>query len=111
MERSRRDISGSLSTSGSLTEQGGWQVSLPKLDIDGILRGYPLNVEGQLEASDKNGKGEDIQLTTQGLALSHGPNQLSAKGKIDKQILMDVEVNFLTLRKVFLILRVRCKVK
>ncbi|MCA2417124.1 translocation/assembly module TamB, partial [Vibrio chemaguriensis] len=66
------DISGSLSTSGSLTEQGGWQVSLPKLDIDGILRGYPLNVEGQLEASDKNGKGEDIQLTTQGLALSHG---------------------------------------
>ncbi|MCV5901314.1 hypothetical protein OFN63_35030, partial [Escherichia coli] len=49
---------------------------------------------GQLEASDKNGKGEDIQLTTQGLALSHGPNQLSAKGKIDKQILMDVEVNF-----------------
>ncbi|ELB2803930.1 translocation/assembly module TamB [Vibrio alginolyticus] len=88
------DISGNLSTSGSLTEQGGWQVSLPKLDIDGILRGYPLNVEGQLEASDKNGKGEDIQLTTQGLALSHGPNQLSAKGKIDKQILMDVEVNF-----------------
>ncbi|MDW2169714.1 translocation/assembly module TamB domain-containing protein [Vibrio sp. 1567] len=88
------DISGNLSTSGSLTEQGGWQVSLLKLDIDGILRGYPLNVEGQLEASDKNGKGEDIQLTTQGLALSHGPNQLSAKGKIDKQILMDVEVNF-----------------
>ncbi|WP_337161148.1 translocation/assembly module TamB domain-containing protein [Vibrio alginolyticus] len=88
------DISGNLSASGSLTEQGGWQVSLPKLDIDGILRGYPLNVEGQLEASDKNGKGEDIQLTTQGLALSHGPNQLSAKGKIDKQILMDVEVNF-----------------
>ncbi|HHX8463999.1 TPA: autotransporter assembly complex protein TamB [Vibrio diabolicus] len=93
-EEAEGDISGSLSTSGSLTEQGGWQVSLPKLDIDGILRGYPLNVEGQLEASDKNGKGEDIQLTTQGLALSHGPNQLSAKGKIDKQILMDVEVNF-----------------
>ncbi len=67
---------------------------LPKLDIDGILRGYPLNIEGQLEASDKNGKGEDIQLNTQGLALSHGPNQLHAKGKIDKQILMDVEVNF-----------------
>ena len=55
-EEAEGDISGSLSTSGSLTEQGGWQVSLPKLDIDGILRGYPLNVEGQLEASDKNGK-------------------------------------------------------
>jgi translocation and assembly module TamB len=88
------DISGSLSTSGSLTEQGGWQVSLPNLDIDGILRGYPLKVQGQLEASDKNGKAEDIQLTTQGLVLAHGPNQLSAKGQIDKQILMDVEVNF-----------------
>ncbi|MGY0616540.1 autotransporter assembly complex protein TamB [Vibrio sp. FJH11] len=88
------DISGSLSTSGSLTEQGGWQVSLPTLDIDGILRGYPLKVKGQLEASDKDGKAEDIQLTTQGLVLAHGPNQLSAKGKIDQQILMDVEVNF-----------------
>ncbi|UTZ32000.1 translocation/assembly module TamB [Vibrio campbellii] len=88
------DISGSLSTSGSLTDQGGWQVSLPKLDIDGILRGYPLNIEGQLKASDKTGKGEDIQLNTQGLAFSHGPNSLRAKGKIDKQILMDVEVNF-----------------
>lgn len=69
-------------------------MSLPKLDIDGILRGYPLNIEGQLKASDKTGKGEDIQLNTQGLALSHGPNSLRAKGKIDKQILMDVEVNF-----------------
>lgn len=88
------DISGSLSTSGSLTDQGGWQVSLPKLDIDGVLRGYPLNIEGQLDAADKTGKGEDIQLNTQGLALSHGPNSLRAKGKIDKQILMDVEVNF-----------------
>ncbi|HGY9613897.1 translocation/assembly module TamB domain-containing protein [Vibrio harveyi] len=93
-EEAEGDISGSLSTSGSLTAQGGWQVSLPKLDIDGILRGYPLHIEGQLEASDKNGKGEDIQLNTQGLALSHGPNSLRAKGKIDKQILMDVDVNF-----------------
>lgn len=100
------DISGSLSTSGSLTDQGGWQVSLPKLDIDGILRGYPLNIEGQLKASDKTGKGEDIQLNTQGLALSHGPNSLRAKGKIDKQILMDVEVNFLISRKVCRILAV-----
>ncbi|EDP58348.1 translocation/assembly module TamB domain-containing protein [Vibrio sp. AND4] len=88
------NISGSLSTSGSLTEQGGWQVSLPKLDIDGILRGYPLNIEGQLKASDKTGKGEDIQLNTPGLVLSHGPNLLRAKGKIDKKILMDVKVNF-----------------
>lgn len=88
------DISGSLSTSGSLTEQGGWQVSLPTLDIDGVLRGYPLKMKGQLEASDKSGKAEDIKLKTQGLVLAHGPNQLNAKGEIDKQILVDVEVNF-----------------
>ncbi|CAE6882126.1 Translocation and assembly module subunit TamB [Vibrio sp. B1FLJ16] len=88
------DISGSLSTSGSLTDQGGWQVSLPTLDIDGVLRGYPLKMKGQLEASDKSGKAEDIKLTTQGLVLAHGPNQLNAKGEIDNQILVDVEVNF-----------------
>ncbi len=88
------EISGRLSTSGSLTEQGGWQVRLPTLDIDGVLRGYPLTMQGQLEASNKSGKAEDIQLATQGLVLAHGSNQLVAKGQIDEQILVDVEVNF-----------------
>lgn len=92
------NLSGKLSTKGTLTEGGGWEVSLPLLDIDGLLRGYPLNVEGSLQASDRSGKGE-IQLNTDRLTLSHGPNSLSAKGTLDKRWAMDVEVNLPDLAK------------
>ncbi|AUI85203.1 hypothetical protein BS333_01695 [Vibrio azureus] len=88
------NLNGQLNTSGSLTSQGGWQVSLPMLDIDGVLRGYPLNIKGQLEAADKTGKTENIHLNTQGLTLSHGPNLLQVTGKVDNDILMDLEVKF-----------------
>ncbi|GEM74317.1 autotransporter assembly complex protein TamB [Vibrio sagamiensis] len=93
------NLNGQLKTSGSLTSQGGWQVSLPMLDIDGVLRGYPLNIKGQLEAIDKTGKTESIHLNTRGLTLSHGPNLLQVTGKIDNDILMDLEVKFLDLAK------------
>ncbi|MFA0570217.1 autotransporter assembly complex protein TamB [Vibrio gallaecicus] len=92
------NISGKLQTSGELTEAGGWAVELPMLDIDGILRDYPLNIEGQLNASDKKATGEP-KITTQGLVLSHGPNALHAKGTLDKTWNMDVEVNFPELAK------------
>ncbi|HAS6349169.1 translocation/assembly module TamB [Vibrio sp. IRLE0018] len=92
------NLSGKLSTKGMLTERGGWEVSLPLLDIDGLLRGYPLNVEGSLQASDRSGKG-DIHLNTDRLTLSHGPNSLTAKGKLDKRWAMDVDVKFTDLAK------------
>ncbi|EJN6828082.1 autotransporter assembly complex protein TamB [Vibrio cidicii] len=92
------NISGKLSTSGSLTEQGGWQVALPLLDIDGVLRDYPLNIEGDLRIADRQGNG-DLNVDTAGLTLSHGPNGITAKGKLDKHWLMDVQVHFPDLSK------------
>ncbi|RTZ14287.1 translocation/assembly module TamB [Vibrio aquaticus] len=87
------DISGKLSTSGSLTEQGGWKVDVPTLDIDGILRDYPLNIEGALAASDSSGKGE-LSLNTPRLVLSHGPNRIEARGQLDKQWQMELAIDF-----------------
>ena len=87
------DISGNLKTSGSLTEAGGWQVELPTLDIDGILREYPLNIKGQLSASDKTASGEP-SVETSGLRLSHGVNAINVVGKLDKQWNMDVAIDF-----------------
>ncbi|MGD8111978.1 autotransporter assembly complex protein TamB [Vibrio sp. TRT 17S01] len=92
------NISGKLSTNGSLTEQGGWKVQLPLLDIDGMFRGYPLNIEGELSASDIAGKG-DFKVDTPRLVLSHGPNGLHAKGKLDKEWRMDVTINVPDLEK------------
>ncbi|MBW3697448.1 translocation/assembly module TamB [Vibrio sp. T187] len=92
------NISGTLQTSGQLTEAGGWQVELPVLNINGVLREYPLNIAGQLNASDVKADG-NIKLDTQGLALSHGPNALRAKGALDQEWKMDVAVDFPDLAK------------
>lgn len=86
-------LSGKLTTFGSLTSQGGWKVELPTLNVDGVLRDYPLNILGQLKASDESGKGE-FNVQTNGLALSHGPNSLNAKGTLDKNWRMDINLNF-----------------
>lgn len=91
-------ISGKLETSGELTSQGGWKVALPLLDIDGTLRDYPLNIEGQLDASDPTGNGE-FQVSTSGLTLAHGPNQITAKGVLDKNWRMGLSVDFPDLAK------------
>ncbi|MFA0441554.1 hypothetical protein BCU70_11645 [Vibrio sp. 10N.286.49.C2] len=87
------DISGQLVTSGELTDAGGWKVQVPKLDIVGILREYPLLIKGQLDASDVTGKGQ-FKVDTKGLSLAHGPNQLSAKGNLNSAWNMDVAINF-----------------
>ncbi|MEF1290640.1 autotransporter assembly complex protein TamB, partial [Vibrio sp. M260118] len=87
------DISGVLSTTGSLTEQGGWQVDVPKLDIDGVLREYPLNIAGSIKASDLLGDNA-LSVETPQLVLSHGPNSIRAQGKLDKKWRMDLAINF-----------------
>tara|TARA_Y100001956_G_scaffold45192_1_gene43990 strand:+ start:4404 stop:8153 length:3750 start_codon:yes stop_codon:yes gene_type:complete len=92
------DISGVLSTTGSLTQAGGWQVSVSKLDIDGVLREYPLNVEGRLTASDLQGK-SDFHVDTPGLVLSHGPNNVNAKGSLNKNWNMDLSLDLPELAK------------
>ncbi|UUM30884.1 autotransporter assembly complex protein TamB [Vibrio japonicus] len=91
-------VSGDVSTSGSLTEQGGWEVSVSKLDIDGILREYPLNIKGQLDASDVTGKGR-YRVDTPGLVLSHGPNSIEAKGKLTDEWRMSLSLDLPNLAK------------
>lgn len=75
-------ISGDIATSGQLTKQGGWQIELPTLAIRGIVRDYPLDINGTLSASDVSGNGE-FKFTTPGLTLAHGPNQVTAQGQLD----------------------------
>ncbi|ROV58233.1 translocation/assembly module TamB [Vibrio ponticus] len=97
-QQAEGNISGKLSTTGSLTKQGGWQVSLPMLDIDGILRQYPLNIIGSLDVSDRKGKGI-LSLQTPKLVLSHGPNSIEANGMLEQQWDMDVRLNLPELAK------------
>lgn len=91
-------VSGSLYSSGSLTEDGGWEMTLPRLDITGMVRGYPLNMKGGLSASDPKGDGR-ISIATQGLSLQHGSNGVHLSGKLAEQWMLDAEINTLALEK------------
>ncbi|WP_237483548.1 autotransporter assembly complex protein TamB [Vibrio hippocampi] len=92
------DLSGRIVTNGSLTEAGGWQVAVPTLDIVGVLRDYPLDIDGEVIASDKQGQGE-LHIETQGLNIAHGPNKISASGSLDKNWDMALQLDFPDLSK------------
>lgn len=86
------DLSGKLRTSGGLTEKGGWFVKLPELNVDGVVLEQKFTLDGELDASDRAGKG-DIKLVTERLRLQHGPNGLTAKGSLNKIWALTAQVN------------------
>ncbi len=92
-EQAEGDLSGRLHTEGNLTQQGGWVVNLPMLDVKGILRDYPLTLKGELYASDIDADGQ-IKLHTQELSLSHAVNQLTINGELEEQWQMEVALDF-----------------
>ena len=81
-----------MQNSGEITEQGGWLVRLPELDIEGIIRDQGLDLSGQLNASDVKGNG-DLLFETKGLSLRHGPNQIDVSGKVDKTLALKLNLN------------------
>ncbi|OEF04281.1 autotransporter assembly complex protein TamB [Vibrio genomosp. F10] len=92
------NISGDIHTQGSLTQEGGWITETTVIDIDGILRDYPLNIAGSLFASDKEGKGA-FSIQTPSLTLAHGPNSVQAKGELSQTWQMNVALNIPDLAK------------
>ncbi len=91
-------ISGSLVTSGELLSGGGWRIRLPVLDIEGIVRNYPLDIQGSFEAADDKAAG-GLELTTQGLSIKHGANGVQVSGRVDKEWNMDSVIHFPELNK------------
>ena len=86
------NISGDLATTGQLTPAGGWVVNVPTLDIDGVVRDYPLDLSGSVKANDKKGSGA-VQLNIPELVLKHGPNGAVIAGQLDKLWDLDVQLN------------------
>ncbi|CAM2804520.1 translocation/assembly module TamB domain-containing protein [Vibrio rarus] len=86
------DISGNLTTTGRLPASGGWEVELPHMDIDGIFRNYPLNINGVLQAKDVSGKG-DFRFNTPGIVLAHGQNNIRVSGSLAKNWNIDTKLD------------------
>ncbi|GLR76568.1 autotransporter assembly complex protein TamB [Aliivibrio sifiae] len=87
------NISGEIVTTGNLTKEGGWEVNAPLIDINGIFRKYPLNINGALNANDISGVGEP-HIDISQLTLNHGDNGLSISGSLDKEWNLDVDIDF-----------------
>ncbi|MEH8019252.1 translocation/assembly module TamB [Rheinheimera muenzenbergensis] len=87
------ELDGNMQFNGDLTQSGGWQLTLPQLQLNGSLRGYNLLLDGALQAADLSGQG-DYQLTTPGLTLRHAQNQIQLTGSLDKdwQLAMDIAI-------------------
>lgn len=87
------ELNGNMQFNGNLTEQGGWQLALPELKLNGTLRDYELLLDGSLNAADLTGQG-DYQLTTSGLVLRHAQNQMELTGSLDKdwQLALDIAI-------------------
>ncbi|MPY00492.1 translocation/assembly module TamB domain-containing protein [Salinivibrio sp. VYel4] len=86
------DLTGAISHRGRLTAQGGWDVSVPTLVVHGELQKLPLAVAGALNAHDRDGDGQP-SVSTPGLTLSHGPNQVTAQGQVRDEWQMGLSVD------------------
>lgn len=86
------NINADIDTSGSLTEQGGWLVKLPILKVNGDFAGYPIDVDGSLEANDSDADGLFF-VETPGLKIAHGINHVSLEGSLNKNWAMDLNIN------------------
>lgn len=85
------EFNGDIQFNGNLSEQGGWQLALQQLQLNGKLRDYELLLNGSLSAADNNGQG-DYQINTPGLILRHAQNQVQLKGSLDNtwQLAMNI---------------------
>ncbi|GAB2923604.1 autotransporter assembly complex protein TamB [Rheinheimera gaetbuli] len=90
------ELNGNMQFSGQLTPQGGWQLALPQIDLNGTLRDYGLNLEGSLSVADHSGQG-DYKLETPGLTLRHAQNQIQLTGSLDQQWQLAMKVAIPTL--------------
>jgi translocation and assembly module TamB len=85
-------LNGGITTQGSLTQQGGWKVTVPLLDIQGVIREYPLDLHGSLMASDESGLG-DLKIKLDDLVLKHGSNSIQVAGQLDHAWAMNVDID------------------
>ena len=75
------ELNGNMQFDGQFTAQGGWQLALPQLDLNGTLRDFKLKLDGSLNAADSSGQGE-YRFDTPGLTLRHAQNQIQLAGSL-----------------------------
>ncbi len=71
----------------ALNEEGGWQLDIPQLDIDGTLQDRPLSLDAKLDGNS------DMRWNIEQLRLRQGENRLTAKGHIAERMDLSGEID------------------
>ncbi|OOF52432.1 autotransporter assembly complex protein TamB [Rodentibacter trehalosifermentans] len=87
-------LSGKLAVSGAADTEG-WNVDIPKIDLTGTLSNRPLSLKGNLSLSDK------ALLNIPELLLNYGENRIYAKGALNEQSDLTLEINAPNLRGLY----------
>ncbi|MCH8536392.1 MAG: translocation/assembly module TamB [Alkalimonas sp.] len=87
-------LMGRVDISGELTAEQGWQLDISGLQLSGSLRQFPLDLSGQLQASDRMGTG-DIEFIAEPLRFRHGQNQLELTGTLQHDWAMQMQISMI----------------
>lgn len=86
------ELDGKLALLASLTSQDKWSVQASDLKISGNVREQSLDVAGALQASG-TANIDDLQISTQGITIAHGANNVEVRGRLDKLWHLDIGIN------------------
>jgi translocation and assembly module TamB len=82
------NVSGQISSTGQARDQGGFQASVDVPDLDGTLRGQPLDGRGRFKIDGDRGEGA--------LSLRLGESRVTAQGSVGDRL--DIEADLQPLR-------------
>ncbi len=79
-------LNGKVSTKGSLNG-GSWQVEVPELNLNGLVKQNRLSATGSLKGNDAG------QWVIPGINLALGPNTVDVKGDLANKWVLDADIN------------------
>ncbi|WP_239023756.1 translocation/assembly module TamB domain-containing protein [Salinicola corii] len=80
-------LNGQARTAFAMRDDGGWQLSVPQLTIDGRLQQRALKLNARLDGNS------DMQWNIRALDFRQGDNRVTANGRIDDNLAIDGQID------------------
>ena len=86
------ELNGKLALSTHITPKNRWSVKASDLKISGSVREQSLDITGAVQASGTDNV-DDLQISTQGITIAHGVNNVLVRGRLDRLWNLDMTLN------------------
>ncbi|WP_110687349.1 autotransporter assembly complex protein TamB [Salinicola aestuarinus] len=81
------NLDGQARAAFAMRQDGGWELALPQLAIDGRLQDRPLRLAARLDGNS------DMQWNVRELDLHQGSNRVTASGRVDDRLTLDGRID------------------